>query len=91
MLGVDEIILLGGESTLHPFFTELIQIIETKKISTRLFTNGTYNYRKAGLILRNEYINTIFFHYDENYLKDQNNRETFLRNLEEASLYNKKI
>lgn len=91
MLKVNEIILLGGEPTLYPLFKELLHIIRTSKISTRIFTNGTYKNHIAKLILENEYIKTVFFHYDEKYLRDSNDIKVFLKNIEEASLSNKKI
>ena len=92
MLNVDEIILLGGEPTLHTNFDELLHIIKTRKISTRVFTNGTYKNETTDLISKNEYIKTIFFHYDENYLKTSEDiKKIFITNLEQALLFNKKI
>jgi radical SAM protein with 4Fe4S-binding SPASM domain len=92
MLNVDEIILLGGEPTFHPLFDELLDIIKSKKISARLFTNGTFHNNIADLVTSNEYVKTVFFHYEDNYLKTSDNiRERFLGNLEQVSKFNKKI
>ena len=68
-LGVDEIIFLGGEPILHPKFSEFLETIKNNAISARLFTNGTYGNTIAKLISASKYVETIFFHYDENYLK----------------------
>lgn len=91
VLNVDEIILLGGEPVLHPLFEELLHIIEMRKITARLFTNGTYNSHTAKLILSSECIKTIFFHYDENYMRDADRGKIFLSNLKNASFTGKKI
>jgi hypothetical protein len=92
MLNVDEIILLGGEPTMHPHFKDFLDIIKNKKIFARMFTNGSYNSNTADLVLKNEYISTIFFHYDESYLKySGGSKKKFLNNLKQASLSHKKI
>ncbi len=92
MLHIDEIILLGGEPTMHPHFKGILDIVKNKKIFARLFTNGSYNNNTADLILKNKYINTIFFHYDESYLKHSaGSKEKFSNNLKQASLSKKKI
>lgn len=91
-LGVDEIILLGGEPTLHPSFAELIRAVETADRSARMFTNGSYERATADLLSANRHIQTVFFHYDESYLSPANgNRQRFLDNLRSASRSGKKI
>lgn len=91
-LGVDEIILLGGEPTLHPSFMEFLDIVNKKKVYARLFTNGTFVDQTADLICRNKYIKTIFFHYDENYLKHSEKvKERFFNNLEKVFKSKKQI
>jgi radical SAM protein with 4Fe4S-binding SPASM domain len=91
-IGVDEIIFLGGEPILHPKFSEFLKVIKNNTISARLFTNGTYNSATANLISANKYVETLFFHYDENYLKrSAQSKESFFRNLKQASESNKRI
>jgi len=91
-LGVDEIIFLGGEPILHPAFVEFLGVIENNTISARLFTNGTYSKTIANLISESKNVETMFFHYDENYLKrSAQMKERFLDNIRQASESGKKI
>jgi sulfatase maturation enzyme AslB (radical SAM superfamily) len=92
MLGVDEIILLGGEPTLHPLFAQVLETLSHRGLSARLFTNGTYNSTIADLVAQNESVETMFFHYDENYFRHSDKlTEKFLKNVEQASASGKKI
>lgn len=91
-LGVDEVILLGGEPTLHPLFAQVLDTLRHRELSARLFTNGTYNSTIADLVEQNECVETIFFHYDENYFRHSDRMtEKFLNNIERASMSGKKI
>jgi radical SAM protein with 4Fe4S-binding SPASM domain len=91
-LGVDEIILLGGEPTTHPFFSNFIAIADSKKISIRLFTNGTFAEDMSDLFSQDNHIREIFFHYDATYLKQsEKTKEVFLNNLGAAAKSGKKI
>lgn len=91
-LHVDEIILLGGEPTTHPFFSDFIETASKKKISTRVFTNGTYGDETSPLFFNGNSITEIFFHYDPNYLKlSEKTKDVFLHNLASASKSGKKI
>jgi len=68
------------------------EVIENNTISARLFTNGTYSDTVAGLVSENKYVQTIFFHYDENYLKrSAQSKERFFDNLKQAQKANKRI
>jgi organic radical activating enzyme len=92
VLDVDEIILLGGEPTLHPFFAQILEIIRERKLSARLFTNGTYNSSVSDLVSQNDCVENMFFHYDENYLKSSDKTvDKFVTNLEQAAASSKKI
>jgi len=91
-LDVEEIILLGGEPTLHPSLSALLDVIRKKGVHARVFTNGSYDPDTADLLSENEYVRTIFFHYDEKYFKDSDPlRQRFLDNLERASRSDMKI
>jgi sulfatase maturation enzyme AslB (radical SAM superfamily) len=91
-LHVDEIILLGGEPTTHPFFADFIETAGRKKISTRVFTNGTCADGTSPLFSHDNSITEIFFHYDPNYLNlSEKTKDVFLHNLASASNSGKKI
>lgn len=91
-LSVDEIILLGGEPTLHPDFPAFLATIEEKRISTRLFTNGFFSGGAARRLGKAAWIETVFFHYDANYLNHSTaGKKQFLHNLDHASQCNKRI
>jgi sulfatase maturation enzyme AslB (radical SAM superfamily) len=92
VLGVDEIIMLGGEPTTHPFFTKFIDIAGNKKISVRVFTNGTCSTDVFPLFSNNNAIKEIFFHYDAGYLNlTEKTKDLFFHNLAGASKSGKKI
>jgi radical SAM protein with 4Fe4S-binding SPASM domain len=40
-LGAKKIIILGGEPTIYPYFLELIDFINSEKLQTEVFTNGS--------------------------------------------------
>ena len=92
MLDVDEIILLGGEPTLHPSLSAFLDVLGKRRLFARIFTNGSYDRNTADLMSDNEYVRTIFFHYDEKYFRNSDQlRQRFLDNLECASQSNMKI
>jgi len=90
--GADEIIFVGGEPTLHPLFEDFLDIIAKKKVLVRLFSNGSYDRKTGSLISANEYIKTLFFHYEDKYISSSVRLKVrFFSNLEQAGKSNKKI
>lgn len=91
-IGIDEIILLGGEPPLHPLFGDILSIIQEQQIATRMFTNGTYSTSVAQRLADNAWIKTFFFHYDQVYMGASAAAEQlFTENLDRASRAHKTL
>jgi hypothetical protein len=91
-LGADEIILLGGEPTMHPRFAEFLAAIEKHGLLARLFTNGIFDGPVASLIAGCRPLQTLFFHYDDAYLGSAPAARTaFLANLRAARDAGKRV
>lgn len=91
-LNVKDVVLIGGEPTLHPRLGDFLNILEKHKLRCRVFTNGFSNKRAIELLCGNRYVHEIFFHYDDTYLaSNKSKRGRFFENLAYCMQWGKKI
>lgn len=91
-LRVSDIVLIGGEPTLHPQFEDFLAVIGKYKIRCRVFTNGLSDVKAFRLLCENRYVDEIFFHYDDNCLKyGKYNGIRFFENLKYCVIQGKHV
>lgn len=81
-----EIVLIGGESTMHSKFDELLSIMNENIKSAKLYTNNMYGEDILNLILRSPVLKKFNIHYEEKYFFNEELKKRYMHNID--TLYN---
>ena len=91
-----ELKILGGEPTEYSQFSKAMELLNEASINLSpkivLYTHGCFDKKKLDILLQNEGIKQIAFHYDEGYLSHKNIfRRNFYRNIKELSRFGREV
>jgi len=91
--GVKEIVLVGGEPTVHKDFYLFLDYIKESGLKARMFTNGFYSKEKSDIICSNRRLKVLFFHYDDHYFDSRGKKfeYIYMNNLAQAKASGKDI
>lgn len=79
--GIEDIVFLGGESTMHSDIEQMGEILKRETIGSFIFTNGCFNQDKFNILKNTNSFHTIIFHYEESFLNNGVLKKIFIRNL----------
>ena len=82
---IKNIVLLGGESTVHPDLKIFSDLLNDYKINSFLFTNGCFNKDIQKIIKNSASFKTIIFHYEQSFFTNLKLKSLFLNNLKELT------